>query len=35
MYALDKMGDEEINLKEALIRSLNEEGILPKLEVPV
>ncbi|CAH8665476.1 unnamed protein product [Schistosoma margrebowiei] len=32
MYALDKMGDEEINLKEALIRSLNEEGILPKLE---
>ncbi|CAH8678921.1 unnamed protein product [Schistosoma rodhaini] len=32
MHALDKMGDEEINLKEALIRSLNEEGILPKLE---
>uniref|UniRef100_A0A5K4FC28 LisH domain-containing protein n=1 Tax=Schistosoma mansoni TaxID=6183 RepID=A0A5K4FC28_SCHMA len=32
MYTLDKMGDEEINLKEALIRSLNEEGILPKLE---
>ncbi|CAH8641805.1 unnamed protein product [Schistosoma mattheei] len=32
MYALDKMGDEEINLKEALIKSLNEEGILPRLE---
>ncbi|KAH8867268.1 FGFR1 oncogene partner [Schistosoma japonicum] len=32
MYTLDTMADEEINLKDALIRSLNEEGILPRLE---
>ncbi|CAH8627337.1 unnamed protein product [Heterobilharzia americana] len=32
MEAFDVMADEEINLKDALIRSLNEEGILPKLQ---
>ncbi|KAK4475183.1 hypothetical protein MN116_002265 [Schistosoma mekongi] len=32
MYTLDRMADEEVNLKDALIRSLNEEGILPRLE---
>ncbi|CAH8874445.1 unnamed protein product [Trichobilharzia szidati] len=32
MDGFDGMADEEVNLKEALIRSLNEEGILPKIQ---
>nr|CAH8874872.1 unnamed protein product [Trichobilharzia regenti] len=32
MDGFDGMTDEEIHLKEALIRSLNEEGILPKIQ---